>query len=474
MYLVENKPFTHILRSLCIIALPISAGRLFHIIANFIAMMMVAQLGKNQLAAAALAISSTITVLTLSSTIFYAIGIRIRYHQGQANTKAAIGSLVKNGFLLAMIAAIPAVLSITYMDRFLLAIGQDPKLIALTHNYFRYAGIGMFPLLAMTVITQFYLGIAKPYVALIIETVNLPLTVFISYAFVLGHFGMPQLGLGGVSLANLLAQSSILMVMLLILYFSKHCRPYRLFSRIFFLDRTICRSILSLGMPIGFQFGGELAAMAFASYLMGYYGVNTLAALQLTNQYSIIIIMLSFGLSQALSLKVSEVYGINKTDHRLIKKYLCAASLLLVLYLIPVSFLFTLFSTQLTEFYMGTNTLHSDFKSITHAFFILALFFLFFDGMRNLLSATLRGLQDSSTATRINLFALWFVSLPLCTVLVTIIHAGPLALRVGFLSGFLLAVLSLGRHMYRKLATPNNEEYLLQETSMIKPGSLST
>jgi|GEM_PF-3714015 len=48
------------MHNLLVTALPMSAGRILNIIANFIAMMMVATLGKEQLAASTLAISSYI------------------------------------------------------------------------------------------------------------------------------------------------------------------------------------------------------------------------------------------------------------------------------------------------------------------------------------------------------------------------------------------------------------------------------
>jgi len=54
----------------------------------------------------------------------------------------------------------------------------------------------------------------------------------------------------------------------------------------------------SLGFPIGIQFGAELAAMTVATYFMGYFGVIALAASQIVSQYSLIVVMVTLGLSQ--------------------------------------------------------------------------------------------------------------------------------------------------------------------------------
>jgi MATE family multidrug resistance protein len=65
----------------------------------------------------------------------------------------------------------------------------------------------------------------------------------------------------------------------------------------------------------------------------------------------------------------------------------------------------------------------------------------------------LRGLQDAKTATRINLLAMWCISLPISAAVVFIDHGGPISLRIGFLSGFLVAMIVLAMHLSQKLAS---------------------
>lgn len=443
--------FFRIMHKLVAIALPISAGRLLNILAGFLAMMMVAQFGKQELAAGFLAISSTNAILTLTSTIFYAIGIRIRYHLGQSDHPLMIGILIKNGFFLALLLAIPTACIVTYLDKILLMLHQDPQIVALTSGYFRYAGIGIFPIITMIVIGQFYIGIGKPYVTLLIELVSLPLTFIASYGFISGHFGLTGFGLGGVSIANLLVQTSLLLVMLLIMGYSRANKAYQLFKAPWRLSWRVCKSILTLGVPIGIQFGGELSAMAAAGYLTGYFGVNALAALQISSQYSMAVFMLNFGLAQALSLKVSEGYGKKEINEEF--QYLGAAIILLIAYLLPVALLFCTSAPQLAAFYMGTDHLQPEFNHLTQVFFALSPLFFLIDGIRNLLTAVLRGLHDSTTATRINLLTLWFISLPVSWLIGFVFQGGAIGVRVGFFTGFFAAVIYLAISLYQKLKT---------------------
>ena len=466
---MKGYPLFTILQSLLTIALPISAGRILNILANFIAMMMVAKFGKTQLAAGFLAVSSTIPVTTSVLTIFYAIGIRICYYRGQKNAPESIGALVKNGLFLAIILAIPAAVLITYLDAILSKIGLDPELIALTKAYFYYAGLGVFPLLAMTVLGQFYIGIGKPWFALMVEVISFPLTILASWALIPGHFGLPGSGLAGVSLANLLVQSVLFIAILIITSLNKTNAVYQIFKKPFTINWRTCQSIITLGLPIGIQFGGELAAMAVAGWLMGYYGVDALAALQITSQYSILIIMPGIGLAQALTLKISELYGQQGTHHYPIKKYLYASVLLLASYVVPVSFLYCTLSTKFAEFYLGSNSLRPDFEQLIHVFFILAAVFLSLDGIRNLLSSALRGLHQSKPATIINLASLWLISIPVSGLTVFVFKANPVALRMGFLSGFVMAVLALAWYLYTHIRQVNPSSSLVNLSRTVTP-----
>lgn len=428
------------------IAMPISLGRLLNILANFIAMMMVAQLGKQQLAAGSLALASYIVILTSSSAIFYAIGIRIRYQQQAA--REHIGMIIKNGLWLAIILAIPVALLLMNMDKLLRLCGQDTQLVALTRDYFWFSAIAMLPLLLITVMVQFYLGIGKPSAAFWIEVMNLPLTVIAAYGFVLGHFGLPQLGLGGVGAANLVVQSIMLMVLGGVMVVKGHHRSYQLFNQ-FKIDWLLCGSLLRFGLPIGIQFGGELAAMAVATYLMGFFGIDALAALQISGQYALLVFMLSFGMAQALALRTSEEFAWGA--HQALGNMMQASFLILAIYTIPVVIVFCSAALPLAEFYLHQSIISPDFAYLVKVFFAISGLFIVVDGLRNFLSAVLRGCQEAKQSTRINLTALWLIALPLSALLAFLGQGGAVALRLGFLTGFIVAVVWLARHLSKVL-----------------------
>lgn len=430
----------------------LSAGRFINMIGQFIAMMMLARLGKQQLAAAALASASTLALQTLSLTLFYAISILIRYEESNGQNHKAIGKLVKNGLWLAMFVALPTACLLTHLDLFLQLLQQDKTLIELSKPYFFFMGLGIFPLLGLMVLGQFYTGIGKPHLPLFIELISFPFNLGLSYLFILGDAGFLPQGLGGIALAQTLVQTTMFFIVLLHLG-SRHYAHYAVFNKALVLDWPLCHAILKRGLPIGLQFGGELAAMAVGSYLMGYWGVDALALLQLVNQYSLLITMLNISLAQSVALLVSAEYGKKTRQENMIRTYLAGGCLVLLTYCLPVLGLFCAFSSPLTLFYLHDLRIDPHFHRLILPFFTLGALFLMVDGLRHLLSGMLRGLHDSAYTSWSNLLCLWFISVPAC-ILSFYFHKGPIMLRAVFLSGFILAIFILARrinyHLNRK------------------------
>lgn len=432
--------------------LPLSATSLINMISSFIAMRFVAQLGKSELAAAALAASTFLTIMTVVGTSFYAVGISVSHYRAQEKPATEIGELVKNSFWLAIMLAFPAGILLWNIDKVLLLFKENLQLVLLTQSYFHFAALSMLPILITNVIAQFYTGIGKPKFVLLTSLISFPLIVLCSYGFILGKLDLPQLGLAGVTCAAVCIQTLYCICMLIYMSFTKEFKKYQIFKRKIRPNWSLCKTILILGMPIGIQFGGELAAIAIATYLMGYFGVIALAASQLVSQYSMLVIMITLGLSQALSVLVSAAYG--KQDLELIKQYIISSLLLFVMLWTLVFLIFLFCPVALIKFYINTNFVGGEsLINLAVKLFALSAIMLLFDGIRNLLSGSLRGLHDSKAPMRIGILCLWIISLPLCYLIAFTYHGGPVGLRIGFISGFAVAVAILCIRVKDKLRT---------------------
>ncbi len=137
---------------------PICMIGLLNMFASFIAILFVAKIGKEELAAAALASTSFITITTISATSLYSIGILVA---GANGNKQLINAIVRNGIYSALFLGLISNIMLRYIPIILDLFHQDPKLISLTADYFNFASLSVIPSLLTMVLSQYYIGIGK-------------------------------------------------------------------------------------------------------------------------------------------------------------------------------------------------------------------------------------------------------------------------------------------------------------------------
>ena len=426
------------------LALPISASGIVYMIANFICLLMVAQLGQIYLAASALAMTTYITIMTVSVTIFYSISILVSHKSSSSNHHKDVGLIIKNGIWCSLLVASIAALCLWNANYILVLFGQEQNLIDLTINYFHYASFGLFPLLVNTIFSQFFTSTGRQKLTLIIAITQLPLSVFFSYCFIFGKYHFPKLGLGGISCSAFLLQSIILLILSISLYYKD--TQYEIFKKPWQPNKLICKEIFTLGFPIGIQFGGEMGAMSVATYFMGYFGIIALAASQIVSQCAIFVIMIKTGLTQAVSILTSKTYSSElpvaiRYDN--IKQYMHSSMLILCGMFIIVFILFCIFPETLIKLYVNEQRLNPDLLHLSIYLFRINTVILFIDGFRHLFSGALRGLHDSQAPMRIGILSLWLISLPASYLVGFTLNGGPIGLRAAFTSGFIVATLIL-------------------------------
>lgn len=427
---------------------PLCANGLLNILSNVIAMLFVAQLGKVELSASALAYTSFMTIMTVTTTCLYAVSILCSHCYANKEYEE-IGAIARNGFWVALILGIPGSFLLWNMESILSVFGQDLNLIKLTVLYFHYSALLLVPSLLIMVMTQLYIGIGKPRIGFIGAIIRMPFLIVLSYGYILGKFGLPKLGLAGASYSTFIVRSIFLIGLFVYMINDKSIRKYALLSTRSLVDWVVCKKIFKIGLPIGLQFGGELGAITVATYFMGFFGVAALAATQIILQYSMLAITIIIGVSQAVSVLISNAYG--KKDYKLIEKYKRLSIKTIAVFSLIIIGLFLLAPKLLMMPYISIyEPSNSYLVSLTAALFAVAGITLSIDAVRNVISAILRGLHESKTPMIIGIACLWAISLPICYLFGVTFNGGPIWLRIGFASGFLVAVLILWMQLLKK------------------------
>lgn len=437
------------------VAFSIISVRIINLLAGFIAMMMVGGLGKTALAAAILAVFSMNMLLTINISLLQVLSIFIRQYIAQNKKSPEFSQLIGQGVLIALVCALISYVILNQMTHLLAIFHQDPQLILLTHGYFQYAALGIFPALILNVFSQINLGVGRIRVVVVTELLSLILRVLLSYVLILGHFQLPKMGLTGMAIADLVVNLWMSMMCIFYLYFSKYYNKWFIFKHFFSFDKRLCKLILRHGTPMAIQTVGELAAITLSIFLMGFYGINALAAIQVTNQYLTLCMILGFGFTQALTLFVREVVYQEKEVNQLIFKYMKTALQTLYLINIPVALLFIMQPQFLLSIFVDVKEKHSLFMMYSQAFFLFNAMLILLDSTRSILTGILRGIGDANAAMGIGLFSLWIIALPF-SLLSYLLHMGPVMTRFGVVLGFLSWVLLLALRVYKMLQNSND------------------
>jgi multidrug resistance protein, MATE family len=421
---------------------PICITNIIGILTNFFAIMMVGYLGELELAASALATASYTTLMLVSSTSLYAVSILIgheKYKPDKVCTK--IGAIFKSGCWLSILFSVPTGIVLWHADYILLLIGQHAELVDLTVSYFKFSAIAIFPLLLSIVCSQFYIGVGSPHFTLMTSLLRLPFIILISYGLILGKFGFPKLGLGGVMAATLIVQSVYCVGLLLCLYYSRRFIEYKLFDKFLIPKWTQIKVLFNVGYPIGVQYGGELLLMSILTYIMGFYGSAPLAASQIVSQYGLLIIMIMHGSGQGLSVLVSSADS--QRNKQLVVDYLNAAFMISIILFIVTAITFSHSDFLLTLFIRDTSNITPELSYFMSYFFLISLFSLTIDGVRIYLTSALRGLKQTQYPMYVGILCLWLISLPVSCLMAFWLGFGPLGISTGFISGLFISSILL-------------------------------
>lgn len=151
-----------------------------------------------------------------------------------------------------------------------------------------------------------------------------------------------------------------------------------------------------------------------AALIVGVLGVNALAAHQIALQVTTLSFMIPLGISQAVSVKVGELFGQNKILQT-------TSALKSGLFLASISALFAgllfIFAPQiLVDFFLQNEDINSvnyqELLLVASLILFVAALFQFVDAWQVILMGALRGFKLGSSPTLVAIFSYWCVGIP--------------------------------------------------------------
>lgn len=102
------------------------------------------------------------------------------------------------------------------------------------------------------------------------------LNIFLDYALIYGHFGLPRIGFNGAAIASVIAEVSGLIIVFGIIFIKKFHHRFSLFEHLRF-DKELAGLIFRQSLPLVMQFVLSVSAWLFFYILIEHYGERPLA-----------------------------------------------------------------------------------------------------------------------------------------------------------------------------------------------------
>jgi MATE family multidrug resistance protein len=419
------------------LALPLIASEVIYALNGFIATVMVAHLGKEQLAANALVWNIYITVIVFFIGILFSVSIMVAQSFG-AKDNHSISVCFKQGLIMAFIFA-PFMMLVMWLAPIVLVwTGQDPGVINVAKPFFQALIWSMLPLNIIIVVHQFLIGINKTQIVMLSSILAVPTEIFFYYVFLFGKFGFPKVGLAGIGYG--LAASYILGAICLFcyLYFSNHLKIYRLFHRWWSINRKILVELLHIGLPLGFMVCTEVALFAAVAIMMGILGTTALAAYQIAYQYMMVVIVVIFALQQNIMVRVGNEVGRNNRNALRFTTMVNMGMGFGFMLLFSVIYIF--FPRLVISLDINIHASHlQELVKEASIFLAMAGILILVDCFRLISLGALRGLKDTKVPVFISLFGFWCIAFPCAYLLAFKFKFGGVGIWWGLIIGLFVA-----------------------------------
>jgi MATE family multidrug resistance protein len=284
---------------------------------------------------------------------------------------------------------------------------------------------------------QFIEGLSQTKQAMFITVVFNLLNIGLNWLLIYGNWGFPELGLNGAGWATLI--SRVFMAWALYIYVTKSNR-YKNYIRGLRLKQirlTIIKKMLGIGIPTGLQFIFEVGAFSTAAIMMGWIGVNALAAHQIAINLASISYMMASGLSAAAMVRIGNQLG--KRDISKLREVGFSIFGMVTVFMSVFAILFLLLKNYMPLLYIDDPQVIKMAASLL----IIAGIFQISDGLQVVALGALRGLSDVRIPTLVTLLAYWVVGLPLGYFLAFKLHWNELGIWIGLLIGLTLTAIML-------------------------------
>lgn len=420
------------------LAIPIIMGELAQMSLHLIDTAMVGNISYKHLAAASLVMTAANIPFVLGIGMTISVSQLVSMANGRRDNQL-ISHYLFNGFLLCTSFALLIAGGLVFGRNILRHLDQDPDVVELAIPFMKLVGISVIPMLLFMTLKQFTDGLEYTKTAMMLSLASMPINIFLNWLLIYGHWGFPRLELVGAGYATLITRTVIFVVLGIIVL--KH----KTFNRFIAMREeqwkysfSTMRDLLRIGVPSSIQMGVEIGAFAVSGIIIGTISAVSLAAHQIALSCAAFTFMVSIGLSQAGSIRVSNAFG--SSDWKKIRVIGKTTFITAFLYGCFCAVSFAIFRWQLP-------LLFNKNSAVVHLTAVLLLFAAVFqisDATQATGAGLLRGIKDVKLPTLLITVAYWIIGLPAGWLFAFHYHMGAAGMWLGLIIGLTMASVFLG------------------------------
>ncbi len=434
--------YSHELKQLSYLALPIIASQFLQASMGLIDTVMAGHINALNLAALSLGTTVWHFIMVTGMGLLLALPPLLSEHIGAKNPNKARRqaqqgiwlALIVGGFL--SLLAILTGLSLPY-------IGIEESIVEPAQSYIYWICWSL-PFSCLYLIPRAFNEANNQTMPMLwIQILALPLNILGNCIFMMGYWNIvPAMGASGAALSTGLAQLISCIALFIYTLYSPRYSIYKLRTPIIKPSKKNLMYLLTLGVPICIAIAMEVGMFSIVTLFMGQFGVTATAAHQVAMSVAAVVFMIPLGLSMAITVRVAQANGAKqpiearKRGQLGIAVSVCLVSL--------VALFFILFGKQIAQLY----TSDPEIVIFAAQFLLFAALFQVVDALQVCANGALRGYKDTKVPMILAVICYWVIGIGSGIILSHTLDFGPQGLWIGLIIGLSSAALALNSRLY--------------------------
>lgn len=434
-------------RETLLLALPVVAAQLGHVLVQLADNIMVGQYGgSDPLPLASVSFGITCSFLFFITGLGITLGLTPLvgeiFARGDERQSA---SCLKHAIVLySLLGVVITALQFAFIPA-MYSLGQPAEVVDAAVPYYRLLALSMLPVMLFGAYKQFLEGVGNTVVPMAIIVGCNMLNVFLNWLFIFGRWGCPEMGGEGAGLATLISRAAMPAVAMIYFRMRGEFRRYlSIFPALKYEARRFA-DLLRMGFPIAAQMFLESAAFVITGIMTGWFDTVAIGSNQIAITVGNCTFMVVCAIGAAATIRVSHCYG--RRDIPELALAARASLHIVVVWNTLVMAALAAFNTLIPRIF----TTNAEILSLTSVMLLYVAAYQVLDGVQCVSIGIMRGIQDVKIIPFISFLAYIVLNIPTGYLCGFVLGLGPQGLYLGYVAGLGASAILLTARIGRKI-----------------------